>query len=98
MSRIVKTRSSVNHKVTYQISYEVITPGRLSEYKLRRGIRGAWTKPQRVRSIELLLYNLGFTRKPDLLADFMVEVYFTRGEIRLTPKMVVDSSRELCKD
>lgn len=89
MNPIVKTRSSVDHKTTYQISYNEIKKGRKAVYKLRRGEYGSWTKEREVNGIERLLFQLGFTtRKPDLLNDFMVEVYFTRGEIKLTAEMV----------
>ena len=90
MKSQVKTRSSVDRKTTYQVEYKEIQKGKKSEYRLRRGARGAWTKWYQGNGIELLIYHLGFTSlRRNLLNDFLVEVYFSRGEIKMTPEMVV---------
>jgi hypothetical protein len=79
-----KVRQSLSGETEYQIEYKVKSAGLLSEYRVRRGARGTWTKWFRTQNIGLLLFNLGFDGDNlSLLNDFYFESYFGRGMIRL---------------
>lgn len=88
MAEIKKSTRTSLFGVEYQIEYKVKSAGQLSEYRVRRGSRGTWTKWLRTQNVDLLLKNLGFAGTVTLLNDFYFESYFGRGEIRLNAGMV----------
>lgn len=85
MARINKaTRKSKDGTKEYQIEYKINSAGQLSEYRVRRGARGTWTKWFRTQNIGNLLDKLGFAKYViNLSHDFYFESYFGRGRISI---------------
>lgn len=88
-----RTRLSKDGKTEYQIEYKIRSAGWLSEYRLRGGTRGTWTKWFRTQDIYLLLDKLGFMEQgftavpATLLNDFYFESHFGRGQIQINYPM-----------
>jgi hypothetical protein len=91
------TRQSLSGQ-EYQFEY-IPTPIRLerdtngqhnvvTEYRVRRGGYGTWTRWFKTRDIGNTIQAFGFIPKPNLLHDFRFESVLGRGEINL-PKAIV---------
>ena len=79
-----KIRHSNYWDTEYQIEYKQRSVGFLSEYRVRRGIVGTWTKWFQTRNMHNVLRNLGFgNATPSLLNDFYFVSYFGRGQIQI---------------
>lgn len=93
MNKILKSRRLSQDRLTeYQIEYSV--RGKNSEYRMRRGAYGTWTRWFSVEDLEALLKNCGFTSRANisLLTDYFVESHFGRGYIRLNYGTVLELS------
>lgn len=83
-----RTRYSRDGAVEYQLEFKEKSAGNLSEYRVRHGVKGTWTKWYRTQSIPKLLDSLGFnTSAPTWSNDFCFESYFGRGEIQINRQM-----------
>lgn len=82
------TRQSTDGKLVYQIEY--IPRSHKSEYRMRRGGYGTWTRWFQNDNLQEVLESCGFNVSTTLtlLHDFYVEAHFGRGTIRLTQPMV----------
>ena len=87
------TRQSTNGRTEYQIEY--IPRGSRSEYRLRRGGFGTWTRWFQNDNLQSVLESCGFNVSTTLtlLHDFYFEAHFGRGMIRLSVPMVQQIAR-----
>lgn len=84
------TRTSIRG-TEYQIEYTPTKVGTATEYKVRRGTNGTWTKPLKTSNMNTVLVNLGFTFYNPLFGgtyDFAFESLLSRGEIYLNEDAV----------
>ncbi len=86
------TRLSEDRQTEYQIEY-VERPYK-SEYRMRRGAYGSYTRWFSADDLQALLQNCGFIgdAKATLLTDYFVESHFGRGIIRLNYGIVLELS------
>lgn len=60
----------------------------VTEYRVRRGAVGTWTRWFKTLDIGNMIRALGFSSAPSLVSDFEFEARLGRGEITLNRKMV----------
>ena len=60
----------------------------VTEYRVRRGVVGTWTRWFKTRDIGNTIQSLGFKSAPSLMGDFTFESILGRGEITLNKKIV----------
>lgn len=90
------TRQSLRG-VEYQIEYKPAAPRVQTEYRVRRGSNGTWTRWISTLNIHNVLQHLGFCDRIQLglVHDFAFESILGRGEIVLPTDVVTTITRNL---
>jgi len=83
--------------IDYQIEYTHVAPRVKSEYRVRRGHNGTWTRWIQTMNVHNVLQHLGFSSWVDVkpVHDFAFEAILGRGETYLTKAMVQSITRGL---
>lgn len=81
------TRQSLNG-TEYQLEYIPVPARSATEYRVRRGAHGTWTRWINTHRISTVIQNLGFGNHSNELHDFAFEALLGRGVINLNKAMV----------